>query len=71
MVNAIINIGTIKLIGLHAVSVSTFISFLAMWIIREKQNRLELGISISWREFWILLVIDLFLCLFQLLEIFG
>lgn len=64
LINAVINMGTIKLIGLYAASVSTFISFLVMWIIREKQNRFELGIVISWREFWILLGIDMLLCLF-------
>lgn len=64
LINAVINMGTIKLIGLYAASVSTFISFLVMWIIREKPNRFELGIVISWREFWILLGIDMLLCLF-------
>ena len=65
--NAAINIGTIKLIGLHAAAVSTFVSFFAMWIIREKQNRSELGIAINWREFWLLLAIDLLICIFTIL----
>ena len=67
IINAAINIGTIKLIGLHAAAVSTFVSFFAMWIIREKQNRSELGIAINWREFWLLLAIDLLICIFTIL----
>lgn len=67
VINAAINIGTIKLIGLHAAAVSTFISFLGMWMIREKQNRLELGIIVSWKEFWLLLETDLLICIFSIL----
>lgn len=48
-------------------TVSTFVSFFAMWIIREKQNRSELGIVINWREFWLLLAIDLLICIFTIL----
>lgn len=67
VINAAINIGTIKFIGLHAAAVSTFISFLGMWIIREKQNRSELGIAVSWKEFRLLLEIDLLICIFSIL----
>ncbi|WP_251490340.1 hypothetical protein [Otoolea muris] len=67
VINAAINIGTIKLLGLHAAAVSTFISFLGMWMIREKQNRSELGITISWKEFWLLLETDLLICIFSIL----
>lgn len=67
IINAAINIGTIKLIGLHAAAISTFISFLVMWIIREKQNRSELGIAINRKEFWLLLAMDLLICVFSIL----
>lgn len=67
IINAAINIGTIKRMGLYAVVISTFISFLAMWVIREKQNRSELGISIAWKEFLLLLVIDFLICIFSIL----
>jgi len=67
IINAAINIGIIKLIGLHAAAISTFISFLAMWIIREKQNRSELGIVINRKEFFLLLTADLLICIFSIL----
>ena len=51
IVNATVNIGLIKFIGLQAASISTFIGFLVMWLIREKQNRKELMINVIWGEF--------------------
>lgn len=52
IVNAIVNICSIKFIGLQAASISTFLGFLVMWLIRERQNRDELGISVKWVKFW-------------------
>ncbi len=51
IVNAIVNIGLIKFIGLHAASFSTFLGFLVMWLIREKQNRNELNVIINKKHF--------------------
>lgn len=49
--NAAVNIILIRHIGLQAAAVSTFIGFLIMWLVREKQNRDELEIKIDWFEF--------------------
>ena len=51
LVNIIVHLGAVKLIGLQAASLSTFLGFLVMWLIREKQNRNELKIYIRWGEF--------------------
>ena len=50
IVNAFVNIALIKFVGLQAAAVSTFIGFLVMWLLRERQNRNELGIVIKWME---------------------
>ena len=52
IVNAVINILLIKFLGIQAAAISTFVGFLVMWLIREKQNRCELGIQIKWIHFW-------------------
>lgn len=56
VVNAGVNICLIKVIGLQAAAFSTFVGFLVMWLIREYQNREELGIRINWMEFWLLTI---------------
>lgn len=63
VINAAINILFIKYIGLQAASISTFIGFLCMWLIRERQNKKELGITISWIEFIVFLMISIFVCI--------
>lgn len=62
IVNAVVNIGLIKVIGLQAASISTFIGFGVMWLIRERQNRKELGIEVNWREFAILTLLAVLVC---------
>lgn len=52
IVNAVVNICFVHLVGLQAAAVSTFLGFLIMWLVREKQNRDELRIKIRWVEFW-------------------
>ena len=47
IVNAVVNLILVKFIGLQAASISTFLGFFVMWIVREKQNRDELGIHIN------------------------
>lgn len=51
VVNAVVNLALIKFIGLQAAAISTFLGFFVMWLIREKQNRKELGISIDRAHF--------------------
>ena len=51
LANIIVHLGLVKLIGLQAASISTFLGFVVMWLIREKQNRNELKIHIRWGEF--------------------
>lgn len=67
IVNATVNICFIKFIGLQAAAVSTFIGFLIMWLIREKQNRKELGICIKWYKFWGLTILSVAMCVFSIM----
>lgn len=61
IVNVIVNIGLINFIGLQAASVSTFLGFFVMWLIREKQNRNELKVVIDKRHFLALFIPTLIL----------
>ncbi len=67
VINVIVNIALISFIGLYAVGIAAFLAYLVMWIIREKQNRNELGISINWLEFWGLLSLDILLCVLSII----
>ncbi len=55
IINAVINILLINYIGLQAAALSTFLAFLAMWIIRMKQTKKELGIKLQYKKFILLL----------------
>lgn len=61
VVNAVANILLVQFIGLHAASISTFLGFTVMWIIRERQNHDELGVVIEPQKF-----LPLFLITFAL-----
>lgn len=50
MINLAVNVILIKFIGLHAAAFSTFMGFLAMWLIRQKQNKNILHIHIQWKK---------------------
>ncbi len=63
IINAIVNVSTIKIIGLHAAALSTFLGFGIMWLIRERQNREELGIRVCWTEILSLTMITIFICI--------
>lgn len=63
VVNAVISIILINFIGLQAAAVATFIGFLVMWMIREKQNRKELNIQYDKLEFWVMFTISLAICI--------
>ena len=51
LVNIAVHVALVKFIGLQAASLSTFLGFLVMWLIRERQNRKELNIAVCWSEF--------------------
>lgn len=51
LINIVVHVSLVKFIGLQAASVSTFLGFLVMWLIRERQNRKELNITIAWPKF--------------------
>lgn len=70
VVNAVLNVLFIRFIGLQAAAISTFIGFLFMWLIREKQNKEELGIILCWKEFLVLLVITICICIVSNLTMF-
>lgn len=50
IINAVVNLAFIRIIGIQAASISTFVGFFVMWLIRERQNRDELGINLKWLE---------------------
>lgn len=66
IVNAIINLALIKIIGLQAAAISTFIGFFVMWIIRERQNREELKIRIDKLEFILLLASSIIIAILSI-----
>lgn len=59
VVNIIVNIGFIQLIGLHAASISTFLSFLVVFLVRVHQTKDGMQIQVEWREFMVLFIIAL------------
>lgn len=62
IVNFVINIALIKYIGLYAAAISTLISFVVMWVIREKQNKNTLKIKINYKKFLSLAFLDVVVC---------
>lgn len=67
IINALINIVFINLIGVYAAAISTFLGYLIMWIIRERQNRVELGIKLKYVHFWFLLIITVIMCILSII----
>jgi O-antigen/teichoic acid export membrane protein len=61
IINAVVCIGFVRFIGLHAASISTFFGFAVMWLIREHQNRNELGVVINLRKFLSLFFVTFFI----------
>jgi O-antigen/teichoic acid export membrane protein len=61
VVNVIIHLSLIRFLGLQAAPLSTFIAFFVMWLIRQRQNSEELGITIRRGEFALLLIVDVLL----------
>lgn len=62
-INIVIDLLAIKYIKVYAAALSTFVGFLVMWIIRERQNKDELGISVNWKLIILLTMVDI-LCSF-------
>lgn len=63
IINIVINIFCIKFIGLFAAAISTFIGFFIMWIIRVMQTKREFPVKIDWKNFWLLLITSIILCM--------
>lgn len=66
IINAFVNIMLINVIGLQAAAISTFVGFLVMWLVREKQNRNELMIRINWIEFSVLTGGSILICVLSI-----
>ncbi|MCH5320246.1 MAG: oligosaccharide flippase family protein [Eubacterium sp.] len=59
IINAVVNLAFIKLIGLYAAAISTFIAFLVMFIVRVIQTRKTMPIKIEYFKFIVLFLISL------------
>lgn len=68
IINFLINIALIRIIGLQAAAVSTFIGFLVMWLLREKQNRNELKIKLNWLEFTAFTAFSVFIAILSIVS---
>jgi O-antigen/teichoic acid export membrane protein len=66
IVNAAVNIGLISFIGMQAAAISTFVGFMVMWLIRERDNRNELMIKIKWIEFIGMTVAAVLICILSI-----
>jgi len=60
--NALLNIFLIKFIGLQAASISTFLGFFIMWIIREEQTKQNLSIVIDKIDFMLYFIPSIVVC---------
>ena len=67
IINAVVNLCFVELIGLQAAAVSTFLGFLVMWLVRERQNKEELQIRINWFEFWALTLLAVWMSIASIL----
>lgn len=67
IVNAASNIILIQFIGMQAAAISTFLGFFSMWIIRERQNRQELGIEVKWMEILTLTGLSIILAILSII----
>ncbi len=56
-VNIIINVAFIKLIGLHAASISTFVSYVVLFVVRIFHSKKYYNITINWKKFIGILVL--------------
>lgn len=59
VVNIVVNIAFIQLIGLHAASISTFLSFLVVFLVRVHQTKDSMQIRVDWRKFMMLFIMAL------------
>lgn len=54
IVNIAVNIWLIPIIGIHGAAISTFLSFMAMWIIRIFDTKKFFAVHVKWKDFIIL-----------------
>lgn len=66
-INALTNVAMIRYLGMQAAALSTFFGFFCMWIVRVKQNKEELGITIKWKEILLLTGIAIIVALSSIL----
>lgn len=66
VVNVLVNVLLIRFIGLQAAAFSTFVGFLVMWLVREKQNKKELQIQIDKKEFIASLLCSMIMCILSI-----
>lgn len=52
--NIAVNIGLIKVIGLHAASVATFAAYLFLFVIRMQHTKRYFTLYVEWWKFWLL-----------------
>lgn len=67
IINIAVNVLFIRYIGLHAASISTFVSFVIVFFIRLQQTKDIMKIKVNWIEFFSLFAITIFLsiiCIF-------
>lgn len=57
IINAVVNLLLVKRIGLQAAAISTFAGFFFMWLIRERQNKDDLGIRFNVAKFAFLTIL--------------
>ena len=59
VINAVANLLLIKVIGLHAASISTFIAFFVMFVLRAYHTKSVMKVKVKWSEFFALFSISL------------
>lgn len=60
-INILINILCVKFIGLHAASISTFLAYLFLFVIRIRHTKRYYTLSIKWTKFIILFLSSMFI----------
>ncbi len=59
LINAAANLVLIKFIGLHAASISTFVAFFVMFVLRAYHTKATMKVTIKWLEFMSLFALAL------------
>lgn len=56
IINAVINLSMIGILGLHAASISTFIAYFFLFMVRVKHTKRYFTLNVNWHEFNILFI---------------